>query len=73
MQVCLNITDSIALVNIFGVDYFDTINVRDSGLEIIQKNIQPSFLEENRYKNFLKDIRKIAKENPSCKFEFIKK
>lgn len=74
MQVLLSLEDSIKLLKIFGTDYFSQINVRDNNLDIIKKNIQPSFMQDNRYNLFIKEIKKINKESQGkIRFEFIRK
>ena len=73
MQVCLSLKDSIELVKIFGVDYFSQINVRSNNLDIIKKDIQPSIYIPDRFKLFIKEIKKIDKENLNVRFEFIRK
>jgi hypothetical protein len=74
MQVCLSLEDSIKLVKLFGTDYFTQINVRNNNLDIIKKDIQPSYMQQDRFKLFIKEIKKINKENQSnVQFEFIKK
>ena len=72
MQVLLNLEDSINLVKIFGVDIFDTINLRNSDMNIVKKDIQPSYMQLDRFKTFIKEMKKYNKEYyGSVKFEFI--
>ena len=73
MQVCLSLEDSIKLVKLFGTDYFTSINVRNSNLDIIKKDIQPSYMQENRINLFIKELKQINnKSKEFVQFEFIR-
>jgi hypothetical protein len=71
MQVLLSISDAKQLVKIFGVDYFDVIQVRNSNLELIKLAIKPSYMEVDRFKNFNRTLTKL--EGKGYLIEFIKK
>lgn len=71
MQVLVSIEDAKSLVKIFGVDYFNSIVLRNSDLELVNFPIKPSYMEVDRVKNFNRTLRKFKGNNHLI--EFIKK
>lgn len=72
MQVCLDKDQAIALLKLFGHDYFTEINVLNQRYQCLHSNIQYSYMKENRLKLLIKDI-KAYDEKDNVFFEFIKK